>query len=197
VTASEVFCPVQWSDLALEDPDRTAQFSGAVRTDRGFSLKFFGREYIIDQLLKTVTGPPEHQPAAFVKTLVVLTYLIKSAQGPSPGLAGQQAGAFELPGGSLFFTGPHALPEAKLITAFGKNPQALTARAQALGAPPSPPGTFKMLVLPQVEIGCYLNPADDEFPAQINWTFDRNAHFYLPLDTLWGLTNVIAAELAP
>jgi hypothetical protein len=194
---NEVFCPIQWSDLIQLKPEQVVSLSGAQKSPEGYVLKFLGCDYNVNPATKTIVGPPEHRPVTFVKTLVILTYLIKSAVGPAPGLFGQQVGAFEVPGGHFFFTGPHALPEAKLVAAFGDNPQALTQRALALGAVTDPPAAFRYRVLPNIEIGCFLNPADEEFPAQIHWTFDRNAHYYMPLDTLWGLINVVAAELAP
>jgi hypothetical protein len=95
----------------------------------------------------------------------------------------------------MFFRGPHALPEEKLAARFGDDPRALTARAVELGAQEAPPAAFLFRVLPFVELGLYLNPADDEFPAQVQWTFDRHSHYYLALDGLWGLANLVAAEL--
>jgi hypothetical protein len=194
--APEIHCPLLWSDLDGLDPQKVASLSGAEIAAEGYKIRFLGREHLVDAARRLLIGPADRRPIGFLKTMVVLSYLAKSAQGPAPGLASVQAGAFELPGGTMFFRGPHALPEEKLIARFGQDPKALTARALELGASEAPPAAFLYRVLPFVELGLYLNPADEEFPAQVQWTFDRHAHFYLALDGLWGLALLIVGELA-
>ncbi|MDR2142348.1 MAG: DUF3786 domain-containing protein [Deltaproteobacteria bacterium] len=190
-----IFCPVLWGDLADLEPKLVEWLAGVELIRQGYSINFLGQEHLVDLSQRQVVGPPSLLPVGFVKTMIVLTYLAKSALGPAPGLAETQVGVMEIPGGSLFFRGPHALPEDKLIQAFGRDPAALTARALELGAKAAPPASFLFRVLPFVELGCYLDQADEEFPAQVRWIFDRHSHYYLALDGLLGLCQVLVGEL--
>ncbi|MDR0550375.1 MAG: DUF3786 domain-containing protein [Deltaproteobacteria bacterium] len=190
-----VFCPLLCGDLAALEPQKVVNLAGAEKTPSGFKIPFLGADHLVNQDLKELTGPPTLRPVGFLKTMTVLSYLIKAAQGPAPGLSGQMVGGFELPGGTMFFRGPHTLPVDQICDRFGQVPQELTTRALELGARSAPPAAFVWRVLPFVELGVYLDPADEEFPAQVQWTFDRHSRFYLALDGLWGLCHLVAAEL--
>jgi hypothetical protein len=192
----EIFCPLLWTDLAAIDPKLITSLAGAEKAPGGYKIQFLGAEHLVDQEKRLLLGPADRRPIAFLKTMIVLSYLAKAALGPAPGLAGKLVGGFELPGGTLFFRGPHSLPTDKLIQAFGHNPEGLWPRAAEIGAQKAADGSLTYKALPFVELGFYLNPADEEFPAQVQWTFDRHSHYYLALDGLWGLAQVVAAELA-
>jgi hypothetical protein len=103
----------------------------------------------------------------------------------------------EVPGGAMFFRGPHVIATAPLEQAYPTNPEALAERAFSLGAQKDPQYLFTWRVLPKVDIACVFDPQDDEFPAQAGYLVDAHAHFYLPLDALWGLINVVTLELLP
>jgi hypothetical protein len=82
-----------------------------------------------------------------------------------------------------------------LVEVFGQDPEGFLAKALALGADAITDTAFRFRVLPFVELGCYLDPADEEFPARISWSFDRYAHYYLALDGLWGLALALVSEM--
>jgi hypothetical protein len=123
---------------------------------------------------------------------VLLAYLVASASGPAPGLAGRELAPAALPGGALFFRKYHELPGAPLAEAFGGAPEELDRASRAVGAESAGTLAWKSRVLPCVEIYWYLVPADEEFPAEARYNFDANVCYYLPLDALFGLTCSLA-----
>jgi hypothetical protein len=188
--------PELWADVEAR-PLAFAVRSAAVRGEgRRVFIPFLGGDYLVDFEARTVTAPPGHRPAGFQKGLVLLTYL---ARAQDFGLAGRQVTARELNGGDLFFQGPHALATAPVTDRFGADPAGFVARAGELGLRAVPAGSGAAVlgpVLPHLTLGLILHPADEEFPAELTYTFDAYAHHHLPLDGLWALVNVLAGELA-
>jgi hypothetical protein len=152
---------------------------------------------VVDPSAKLVSAPPGRPRANFQKAMVLLIYLTQAAQGVAPEPAGRLIGAKEVPGGAMFFRGPHKLATEPLEAAYGANRQALLDKARSMGAAPAADALFRWRVLPNVEIGCYFEEADDEFPALARYSFDAHAHYHLPLDALWALINVVTADLLP
>ena len=189
--------PELWTDLAARPPEKVCQGSGAVYEEgRGFVIRYMGGDYVVDLQRRSVSGPENQRPAAFQKGLVLLTYL---AQAQDFGLSGRQVSGRELNGGEMFFKGPHALLTEPVTEKFGRNPEAFLKKAAGLGLTP-PEGASGYAcqgpVLPHIVVGCVLHPADEEFPAELTYTFDSYAHFHLALDGLWAMINVLAEELA-
>ena len=188
--------PELWADVAALSPEVVAANSGArLEPGRGFTLKYMGGDYLVDVAGRNITGPPEHRPADFQKGLVLLRYL---AQAQDLGRSGRMVTGRELNGGAMFFTGPHALLTSPVTEKFGRDPEGFLRRAAALGLAPGEQGSgfaCQGLVLPNIAVGCVLHPEDDEFPAELTYTFDSYAHYHLALDGIWAMINVLADEL--
>ena len=190
--------PELWADVEAR-PLAEAVRAASARSEPGrrVVIPFLGGDYLVDFETRSITAPPGHQPAGFQKALVLLTYL---ARAQDFGLAGRQVTYRELSGGELFFQGPHALSTEPVTARFGSDSDGFLDRAGRLGlAPEAKTGSGTSVfgpVLPNLSLGLILHPADEEFPAELTYTFDAYAHHHLPLDALWALVNVLAAELA-
>ncbi|HEC62301.1 MAG TPA: DUF3786 domain-containing protein, partial [bacterium] len=103
----------------------------------------------------------------------------------------------DIPGGSLFFQGPHRLPDNILCTRFGNDLSAFTQACQSLGGLPLAFGdsSFVLQVLPRIKLGCVLWTADDEFPARFSYLFTPCIQQHLPLDVIFALANVVTDGL--
>ncbi|MDR1487563.1 MAG: DUF3786 domain-containing protein [Deltaproteobacteria bacterium] len=192
-----VFPQVLWDDLAKVDPNLAADIAGAKYVGGRFTVDFLGAPHVVDPSARLVTSPANRLKADFQKALVLLVYLAQAGRGQPYAPAGRLVGPNEIPGGTMFFRGPHKLPTAPLEEAYAASPETLAAKAVSLGAFEAPPALFRWQVLPHIEIACYFDPQDDEFPAQARYAFDANSHLVLPLDALWALINVVASELLP
>jgi len=191
--APELWTAVEARPLAEAVRSAGARFGPRERV----LIPFLGGDYLVDFATRSIAAPPGHQPAGFQKGLVLLAYLAKAQDF---GLAGRQVTCRELSGGELFFKGPHALSTEPVTDRFGTDPAAFAARAGLFGLKPGPepgPGTAVFgPVLPHLTMGLILHQADEEFPAELTYTFDAHAHHHLPLDGIWALVNVLALELA-
>lgn len=191
----EDLAPELWQDVLDRGLAEAARSCGASVRGQRVELVFLGAAYVLDFERRRVEGPPEHRPPTFQTALVLLRYL---AHGQDLGRSGRLVTARELNGGALFFTGPHALLASPVTERFGRDPEGFLAATAALGFTAASDGPYSCrgLALPQLELGCIFHPADDEFEAELTYTFDAYAHYHLPLDALWALINVLAEELS-
>ncbi|MDR1080320.1 MAG: DUF3786 domain-containing protein [Deltaproteobacteria bacterium] len=188
-----------WDDLSALEPSSVALKSGAaVSLTAGspvYTLGFMGADYELRLRERNAVSPPGRPELGYYPKIVLLSYLLKSATGPSPGLASREVGPHSLPWGDLFFQGPHELPKALLADAFGDDPEALGRASALLGAERTGKLAWKARVLPNVEVYWYLEPPDDEFPAESRFNYDANICYYLGLDMIFGLSNHLAETL--
>lgn len=189
--------PELWSDVEALSPELVAANSGVrLIPGQGFSVAYMGGDYLVDVVKRDITGPPDHLPAGFQKGLVLLRYLV---QAQDMGLSGRMITGRELNGGAMFFTGPHSLLTAPVTDKFGRDSEGFLRRAAALGLATVEQGSgfaCQGPVLPHIAVGCVLHPEDDEFPAELTYTFDSYAHYHMALDGIWAMINVLAEELA-
>lgn len=189
--------PLLWEKAAAVPPVDAARNAGVrFEAGRGFIVPFMGGDYAVDLERRSIETPVGHREAGFQKGLVLLTYL---AGAMDIGLSGKMVTGRELNGGDMFFTGPHALLTEPIITRFGGDPEGFLLKAETFGFEREAAGggavAFRGLILPHIAVGCILHPADDEFGAELTYTFDSYAHYHLPLDGVWAMINVLAKEI--
>ncbi|MFH1059009.1 MAG: DUF3786 domain-containing protein [Pseudomonadota bacterium] len=187
-----------WDDLAARPAPEAAQAAGAQWQDGCYHLPLAGRAYRVDPAARRVreADRPQHR-VGFQAGMILVSHLAR-ALGVPP--AGRMVTPQELPGGSLFFTGPHAVNTRALEAAFGHEPAALVQRAAALGGTPSNAGgdvAVQVPGLPHLPLFVLLWAADEEFSARAVVGLDANAHHQLALDGVWALTNLLVARLCP
>jgi hypothetical protein len=193
-----------WGELAAAEPAVLCARSLTARRTEGFAVPFLQREYVVDPRQRTFAGPegdplcrdPEFQ-------LLILGYLT-GAGGPGSGdPAGPEVPAAgwvserQLPGGSLFFQGPHALPLGPLLRRFATDLEGFREACLSLGGKPLEFGdaSFAFRVLPLVPAGVLLWTADDEFPARAGMLFQPSVSRHLPLDLVLALAHAAVVRL--
>jgi hypothetical protein len=126
--------------------------------------------------------------------LLTLTYLTQAQELP---LDGKWISEKDLPGGSTFFRGPHALPVQPLLGRFGNDLEAFRRAGLALGGQGLQFGdaAFRFATLPRIPTACVLWRQDEEFPARITMMFDCTLARQLPLDVVLALVHCLGARL--
>jgi hypothetical protein len=184
-----------WDDLRRRDPTEAAQATGAELVDGGYRLALLGRTYRLEPEVARLweEDRPDHR-VGYQTGMVLVTTLAHSLGVPP---AGRMVTPQELPGGNLFFQGPHALPTAALEDAFGARPQRLVERARALGGEETGGADVAVRVpaLPMVPMYVLLWRGDSEFPPRAVIGLDARAHFHLALDGIWALCNLLVRRL--
>ncbi len=132
----------------------------------------------------------------FQLRLVVLHYLLGARDEP---LSRKWASEKDLPSGSLFFQGQHALPTESLTNAFDAHPDALEKGALRIGAEKADLGDLSYLfqVLPRIPLLTIFWRGDEEFEPSFHILFDDTITRHLnSLDLVWALVNVFTRMLS-
>lgn len=185
-----------WDDLDARPSAQAAEAVGAVWSHGAYRLPLLGRAYRVDPGARRVSeeARPGHR-VGFQAGLVLASHLGRALGVPPAGL---MVTPQELPGGSLFFTGPHAVNTKALERRFGGDPEALVRRAAVLGGQPAAVGGDASVMvpgLPHLPLYVLLWAQDDEFPARAVVGLDAHANHQLALDGIWALTNLLVSRL--
>jgi hypothetical protein len=186
--------PLLWERLRQADPEdiiRNAVVEYA-SDDRAFIIPFLNTAvmcYPEDERIEVIGLVPGFSND-FQLTLITLHYLLEAQEKP---LSGKLAGEKDLPSGSLFFRGPHALPVESLLNAFSAHPELLNSGAEAIGGEKINLGnlSYRFWVFPRIPILVVFWMGDEEFKPAFHILFDESITLHLEsLDLIWALVNV-------
>lgn len=164
-------------------PKAVAQFN----KDAFYSVNFMNNEYRVYPVDEKIEGSEGDTIASYPKfELLLLSYLIHAKDIPQ---SGKWVSEKELPGGSIFFQGPHRLPDSSLIKRFGKDAASFLEIGKKLGGEKLEYGDASLgfHVLPRISLACVLWVEDEEFPARVNYLFDSSTELHLALDVVYAL----------
>jgi hypothetical protein len=187
--------PVFFSRLAALDPDEVCA-RGICRWESGsYIVPFLTWQYRVQpgrMLIEPVT--PGAREVGADLGLLLLFYLLQVKNVP---LAGRWVSEFDLPGGSLFFRGPHRFRTGELAERFGRDLDGFAEAGRRLGGVRIDLGdsAFRFQVLPRVPAAAVLWRADDEFEASAKLLLDASVREHLPLDVVLGLSLELLGAL--
>lgn len=185
-----------WQELQAMDPREVSRRTLApFQSGEGYQIPFWDRIYFCHpetQRIRRKDNPEKN--LSFQEYLVLLMYLLKAQERP---IEGKKINEREIPGGELFFRGPHVLFKEPLEKTFGKDPPGFLQSGLILGGRETGIGdaSFELLILPRIPAEYILYREDEEFPTQITINFDRSVSLHLPLDALWSLMNLTGWRL--
>jgi hypothetical protein len=186
-------------DLGLLDPDAAAWrsetiYRGISKEAGDFTVKFWGKDYIINYPQGTVTDEGTGKEPPVITQIILLHYLIH-ADGVPP--AYKWISFRELPGGLGYYPVFRARTSCRLERAFGRDPEGFIRAAEALGGVRLSYGdaSFLFRPLPRLYLAVVLHLEDEEFPAFANILFDASAEHYLPTEDLIGLCEMLSRNL--
>jgi hypothetical protein len=191
--------PELWEKLIHADPGLIG-LNAQIRHDASNGA------YIVPFLNETLRCYPEREhieldgPESFCRPnfemyLTVLHYLLEAQ---NIGLSGKWISEKDIPGGELFFRGPHAFPVASLLEIFGSRVEIFRAASEKLGGTRVNMGdaAYRFWAFPRVPLLFVLWKGDDEFEPSLNIRFDGSIHRQLrTLDTIWAMINVVCGCL--
>jgi hypothetical protein len=191
--------PILWEELRSSDPQAVCR-NAQVRYDaegRAYLVAFLEGLYrcLPEEERIEPLEPTNHVRIDFQFYLVMLHYLLEAQ---SQGITGKWVSANEVPGGSLFFRGPHAFNTKPLEKLFGEHPELFTSAAEKLGGMRVASGdlAYRFWALPCIPLLFVFWKGDDEFPAVLHIRFDSSVAEHLQsLDTIWALVNTICRAL--
>jgi hypothetical protein len=190
--------PLHWSDLRSLDPGQILKKPGVTSSPGGvYHLAFLDARYHVDPVKEQIRElhPQVDRCLSQAFQILLLRYLISENIAE---INGQTITEKELPGGTTFFQGPHALQLDPVLKRFGSDPEALLQRGAALGAEPVQHGdaAIRLLPFPLIPVTYVLWRADDEFPASVSVLFDRSITDWFELDMVFILVMELSKRLA-
>jgi hypothetical protein len=184
-----------WKTLAAQPAEEVGRRSRSEPRDGGYSLSFLERTYLVHPPSGRIAGPRQDRLLEDPEfELLLLTYLTQCQELP---LEERWISEKDLPGGSTFFRGPHALPVLPLLGRFAGDLPAFRRAGLSLGGRSLQFGdlSFSFSTMPRIPSACVLWREDDEFPARFTMMFDRSLALQLPLDVVLALVHCLGVRL--
>ena len=177
-----------WSDLKNLDPIDVTRRTGSRHLDGMYIVEFMKGEYEIDPAKSLIKAPETHPLRGGELELLLLAYLVDAK---NIDVTGRWISEKEIPGGSLFFAGPHKMPLDPIASRYGNDPGAFIERAVELGGKPLEYGDASAAfdALPRIPVAFVLWEADDEFPAEVTVMFDETVSKHIPVDVCLALVG--------
>ena len=187
--------PSLWEELANLSPDDVCS-RAKVAFDRNTGF------YEVPFLSTTVRCSPEKRIIEFADelpydrvdfelALVILHYLIHAVDVEP---TGKWVGEKDIPGGNVFFYGPHQLPTRPLEELFQIDLEYFDKAAQVLGGVRENRGdrAYVFQVLPRVPVMLVFWKGDEEFEPKLNFRVDETIIRHFPvLDQIFALSYVV------
>ena len=181
--------PVFFTRIAALDPADVQRrcLCGYNEGEKSYIVTFLEWEYRIEPTRRLII--PVRNDAREVGPdigIVMLLYLLQAKNLP---IEGNWVSEFALPGGSLFFRGPHRVRNKEVADRFGRDTAGFERACRAVGGEPIVMGdsAFRFTVLPRIPAAVVLWTADEEFEASAKLLFDASVREHLPLDVIFGM----------
>lgn len=191
--------PLLWERLRKADSQTISQ-NAQVRyypEQAAYTIPFLDVELSLfpdRQCIEVQASNPYHR-LNFELYLITLHYLLEAQP---QGLGGKWISEKDIPGGELFFRGPHQFPTDRLIELFGSHPDLFTSASEKLGGTKVKMGdsAYRFWPFPRVPVLFVFWEGDDEFEPSLQIRFDAGISLHLQaLDTIWAMVNVLCRSL--
>ncbi len=180
-------------DFLEADPAKMAELAGGRWEKPNIYLKFINREVAIN----ADTGDVVPAPPSILEHILILKYLLE-AQGLEASSIDDEYIAFrQLPCGSHHQSAFKVEVIDALSRCFGSDLRKFSRAAQALGGVQSPGGdmAYTISYFPKISLRVIIWEADEEFPAQSAFLFDKRSQFHMDTDGLNEVANSLTAIL--
>jgi hypothetical protein len=191
--------PLLWEKLREADP-KSVGLNGQIRHDAeriAYIIPFLDIELLCSperESIEPLTCNLYHK-LGFESYLITLHYLLEAQP---VGLAGKWISEKDIPGGELFFRGPHKFPTDRLIDLFGSRLDLFASASERLGGMKVNMGdlAYRFWPFPRVPVLFVLWEGDEEFEPSLQIRFDGSINVHLrTLDTIWAMVNVVCRSL--
>jgi hypothetical protein len=191
--------PQLWGRLRQADPEEiirnaVVEYS---REDEAYVVPFLNTVLMCypEEERIEVMGLAPGLSSDFQLALLTLHYLLGARDNP---ISGKLVSEKDLPSGSLFFSGPHALPVQSLLGAFDSRPELLNPRAEVIGGEKINLGylSYRFWIFPRIPVVVIFWLGDEEFESSFHILFDESITLHLQsLDQIWAMVNVFTRIL--
>ncbi len=127
--------------------------------------------------------------------LFMVHYLLTAKDVP---IQKEWISAKDMPGGTTFFRGPHAIPVHLIRKRYEKDLRGFCDACERLGGTPlhMADKAYTFRIAPRIPVALLLWRGDDEFPAESRMLFDRSIMAHLALDIVFSLAVFVCTTIA-
>ena len=156
-------------------------------TDMFYTLSVWGDEYRIyphQFKIECISKNPQRLHSFF--DLFIVHYLLKAKEVE---IANQWISEKDIPGGTTFFRGPHAIPTNLISSQFDNNIQGFKNRCEQLkGIPLSlADAAYIFEITSRIPVAVLYWRGDDEFPTESKILYDKTIAEHLASDIIYAL----------
>ncbi len=191
--------PKLWEELTELDPEEVCQRVkvGFNSANKSYTVPFFNGKILCfpEKRLVEFEQPMPYNKVDFELVLVTLHYLI---HGNPVEPTGRWLGEKDLPGGYIFFHGPHQLPTRPLEELFQMDSSYLEKAASILGGKKEEKGdlAYVFKVFPRVPMLIVFWKGDEEFEPKVSFRFDETITKHFPLlDQVFALSYTFYRQI--
>ncbi len=191
--------PIWWVTVRSLIAEGSGGISPCVQVvGNGLEMPWFNRLLRVEPETFTVSFDsgrrlqPTYQDGLVI--LALINYLSGNYHLPEPlGLINEN----HLVGGTTFFRGPHVMASVRVARHYAKDGSKFLKSGCKWGGKPVDFGEFALsfTIFPGLDWIVALWEEDEEFPARVQYLFDKNLEKMFQLDIIWALGNVVAAKM--
>ena len=186
-----------FEDLAGMNPEDVCRRALCAynNTDGCYTLSVWGEDHkIYPAQSRIVRVRDGREDINILFGLFIVQYLLTARDIP---VIGEWISEKDIPGGSAFFRGPHAIPTHLITERYGDRPGEFCERCEQLGgiALDLADRAYSFRIAPRIPVALLLWEGDGEFPAESRMVFDRSIGQHLALDVVFGMAVEICERV--
>ncbi len=134
---------------------------------------------------------------SYIEKVYLLHYITSYKNKYTAEIKEEFVGYKNLPGGMFYFSAYRKNGPAKILKAFGSEPEKLYAYVKKFGGSRESFGdiSVKLSVFPKIEIIIVLYKGDDEFQPEVQFLYNSDITNYLCLEDISILSGVVAGKI--
>jgi hypothetical protein len=195
---ADLIAPIHYRELADKDPETVCGRTGC-RFDKDrqcYELEVWGDVYnIYPHEPRIECQGRGSQVVHEYLSLFIVHYLLTAVEVD---IENEWISEKDIPGGTTFFRGPHAIPTDAIIrtyqndvAAFGRRCSLLRGEAVKMGD-----SAFRFQITARLPVVVVYWRGDEDFPPEARMLFDRSICRFLALDVVFALAVEICARIA-
>lgn len=180
-------------DFLKADPAKMAELAEGRWESPNIYIRFINKEVAVN----CDTGDVTPEPPGILEHILILKYLLEAKGMEAPTPEDEYIAFRQLPCGSHHQNAFNAEVIKPLAETFGHDLPRFAQVAQGLGGIKSSGGdmAYTIYYFPKISLRIIIWEADEEFPAQSAFLFDKRSQFHMDTDGLNELANSLAAIL--
>ncbi|MHA1341763.1 MAG: DUF3786 domain-containing protein [Promethearchaeota archaeon] len=176
-------------DLDESDEEICERCNILLNDKKKYLIPVLNKKYIVDVSRRTIIDSDSDEVLDLYNLYIVLLHYILNCKKID--LTKKYISEKEIPGGSSFFIGAHALPKQQMADLFANKINEFSRICLEFGGEQRDFGdiSYELKFLPRIPVILILWDKDEEFPASAQFLFNETISMHFAPDIVWGLVD--------